>query len=612
MRRTATYVTGAVLILGVLGALLLTIDSDDSSQPEPDSGAVSPDERPERPSGLQKPQDVAGQARAPDTEPSPSSSPRDDAATASDSPSESVAADDGLCVVLGIVRSIDEEPLRARIECDDIYREKGSSTSTDDDGTFTLRLPPGDFRLTAYPERGRTAKCFLIIDEGESAKGVTIRVPRGFDLRGAVSDAATGLPIAGARLKTRHRVASTDSRGHYALGDMDPSVRLTVEASGYNPKWARLELKSHGAANFALRPAIEITGTVEDSSGSPIPGARVWSGEAQAVSDENGTFRLEDVAFNEEKLTARVAAEADDFAGKARAVYRIETPSHVRLVLFRGASVSGRVVDDAKQGVAGVQVAATRHWQASLTTRTDASGAFTISKIPEGRCAVSVSSKSMVTTAVAREFSLREGQNRTLAPFVVTKGVVVGGIVVDQAGNPAHGVDVITSFAGVPRKLARKLRCGQRNARTNREGRFVLHGLIPGPHTVTLISPYNDYVNVIKKRDPPRFLVSRDMPDLTFRMEKTHEGIAGTVRDADSGQAVQDFVVHLQRQAAESRAFSRKFTGTNGRFRLRKIPCGRYRVWVVTDGKHTSEVKIVELPYGRPAAKVNFLVARNR
>ncbi|MCA8966274.1 MAG: hypothetical protein KDC48_15440, partial [Planctomycetes bacterium] len=162
---------------------------------------------------------------------------------------------------------------------------------TNADGSFVFdRLPPGPFCCDVSPDAAvapRWLRSFLGPDAPLQHDFV---LEPGTAVRGKVVDAATGEPIAGARIGegwTLHkRVVSGEGGAFELLGYGDPGRReLRCEAVGYRGQQVA---PTPGAAplqqvDFRLERGIAVTGHVVDPSGAPRAG--VYVAAVSAVRD---------------------------------------------------------------------------------------------------------------------------------------------------------------------------------------------------------------------------------------------------------------------------------------------------------------------------------------
>jgi hypothetical protein len=160
----------------------------------------------------------------------------------------------------------------------------------DEDGRFALaELDAGSYRITARAE-GRAPASARRVRPG--ATDVLLELGEGGRLRGCVSDAASGAPVApfnvlvferrtALRLVPQRSRSVIDPSGCYALDDLRPGPAVVVvTAPGYAPS-GELRLEVPAPPGEAVQDAVlelggRVTGVVrEDATGAPIAGARI-------------------------------------------------------------------------------------------------------------------------------------------------------------------------------------------------------------------------------------------------------------------------------------------------------------------------------------------------
>jgi Carboxypeptidase regulatory-like domain len=158
--------------------------------------------------------------------------------------------------------------------------------------------------------------------------------------------------------------------------------------------------------------------------------------------------------------------------------------------------IRGRVVDDAGQPVrrAAVVTFSTQGRRAHAA-QTDADGRYELTELTAGTYQLSASRGAYVRQSYGqrsgsgpgRPIELADGQTADKIDFVLSRGGVVVGRVVDELGEPMTDVNVqalrYTSNAGSPR-----LSPMGRNAQTDDLGQFRLFGLPPGEYIVSASS----------------------------------------------------------------------------------------------------------------------------
>ena len=255
---------------------------------------------------------------------------------------------------------------------------------------------------------------------------VEMALPIGRVVRGRVTDAVSGAPIARARVGigwVLHRAVLTDAEGHYEVpgwNDAQGSNDLHVEAEGYGRQDAVVGARE--SIDFALDLGDVVAGRVVDGGGRPIAGVRVGtvgigksSGRSggdtgrATESGPDGRFRITSLRRDQEHA---VVFLADGFGRYVLDVApRADGPGTIEMgdvALPAARRLEGRIVDGAEQGVADVRVGIrganvdrrTRigtldpgppaHYGQSEDTLTDDLGRFRFSDLPAGSYTVRV------------------------------------------------------------------------------------------------------------------------------------------------------------------------------------------------------------------------------
>jgi hypothetical protein len=141
--------------------------------------------------------------------------------------------------------------------------------------------------------------------------------PRGpiGSLQGTVTDIESGLPIAGASVRALgefERTVFTDASGKYSFPALSVGTYdLQVDIFAYITQTAVVDISEDETIiqDFALMPspAYELSGTLYNSSGAPLPGVKVEilaTPLPPAITDENGFYRFASVPLGEYDLSA--------------------------------------------------------------------------------------------------------------------------------------------------------------------------------------------------------------------------------------------------------------------------------------------------------------------
>ncbi|NBD08440.1 MULTISPECIES: carboxypeptidase-like regulatory domain-containing protein [Corallococcus] len=288
--------------------------------------------------------------------------------------------------------------------------------------------------------------------------------PFGF-MEGTVRDEQQR-PLAGVRLRANGPrsdgqpppEALTDAAGHYRLGPLlDPSVNLLLRREHYRDQRQRVRLGGahEGPWDFTLARAMPVEGQVVDTGGMPLAGAQVklvmkkdapewrWGpaipAEQAAESNEAGHFTVDGRA----SATGLLFVTARGFLDLELPV---EVPSTgVRVVMNRGASVSGTVMDATGRPLSDVDL---RLWNTApqsgdaRTTAVNTQGAFTLDGLEAGHYVLEARRRTPgIEHTASRPVDLEERQQATVS-VRFDEGRTLQGTAVDTDGYPLPGVRI--------------------------------------------------------------------------------------------------------------------------------------------------------------------------
>src|SRR6266545_29017 len=196
---------------------------------------------------------------------------------------------------------------------------------------------------------------------------------------GAIADAYSGQPLAGALVKASATLsATTAADGRYTLVGVPESFTLTISAPDHEQ--VSQNLKQVVAFDTALRPNTLVGVVTDRYSNQPVTGATVKVGDKLSVrTGADGTYRLTGVPAN-----ATVQFGADGYAGLTQPLEKMITLD----VVLRPDVLKGALVDS-KTGApirnATVMSMTTLGSDAVATKRIDnsANGTFQLDGLPE-------------------------------------------------------------------------------------------------------------------------------------------------------------------------------------------------------------------------------------
>ena len=342
----------------------------------------------------------------------------------------------------------------------------------------------------AYPVcPGYERRRILFDTTGRPDAELELRLPKAGKVVGRVLD-GQGRPVAGSMVgvSTSGNIfsgsalwerCSDDGRFSYDGRALGRAGRLSAQASGYlgeeRSEVVVLDRATPAEVDFVIHPnpttnlpaakaaaAGEpghrvVSGTVVGPEGRPVASALIRWGLSRGSNripetrtDAEGAFRLEGVPDSEEVLSVTAKGLAPAFA-QVEAV----GGSEVRVELKAGATIRGRVVDDAGVPIEGARVAPQvvdprPNWRGwvylhELATKSDRDGRFVLEGMPEGvTCDVIGEGRSSVRL---QPLSASDESRNTIT--MLGDGAIRGRVV-DPAGNPVRNFRV---QVGMPRGL---------------------------------------------------------------------------------------------------------------------------------------------------------------
>lgn len=398
-------------------------------------------------------------------------------------------------------------------------------------------LAPGVYLVEVTPRAAERAFTIdLVLQAGERLQH-TLRAKSGQVIHGIVRSAADGTPIAGARVvHLPTRVATTDAAGRFELPGFPSSqtrLALEVEADGFAPTSARLNLKSADPVELTLGLEARVSGRVVGADGTPAASAWVLVDDRETRTEPDGSFVVRGLApMRAPNYFVRAVGDASLAAVAPKELVAGDNDWGT-IVLEKPASIAGRVLLPDGRPLVNATV--------TLKSRDGLAMGNAAPTLIEGRMLVDE------TTAVADVSSLGRVQ-------------------------PARGTD----FFGTPRpRDASPLR--DRTARTNAAGRFRMFDLPSGSYQITargqghaVTAPFELDLAAGEERENIELAVARG------------SSIAGRVR-ADDGTPIAGARVVLKETNGKTVGVD-SLTALDGSFTLHGLASGTYELEVTFRG----------------------------
>jgi hypothetical protein len=419
---------------------------------------------------------------------------------------------------------------------------------------------------------------------------------------GSVADAATGAPLAGARVASRAagggavRGVETDASGRFRFDSIPPgSYEVVAAAEGYlvsDPQRVDARASAPPPLRFALERGLSIGGVVVDEvSGDPVPGAelrlagpdpRRYAGPfAPPHADGSGRFELRGVPAGEGYA---LAARAPGYLEGRLDLPPVRPPgglSGVRLPLSRGARIAGRVLDPAGAPAPGAVVTVLAE-RAALEPRSSRpagpDGAFVVEGLADGPYQVGAE-RDKEALAELRPVVVARGAGPLDLELRLATAPPIEGRVTDEAGEPAAGAEVSAERAGplVARRSAVRTRSGA-------DGTFSLDA---GPGRFALRARKAGY----------RAATALDLPGGSKGVVLALEKGAGTgaVRGrlaAAGGKPLAGVTLRFDLAGGEDADGIEVRTGTSGELSVDAVTAGTYTVSFVEPGTPEGELRV--------------------
>lgn len=382
------------------------------------------------------------------------------------------------------------------------------------------------------------------------------------------------------------RTTKTDSDGSFSFDKL--LGRTYVVRARAGDKIGRATAKATARAEpvvIRLAPGTALTVTVIDgASRAPIAGAtvlRLDSEDEQTTTDARGQATLHGL----DDGWVQVVASAPGYgpATGSKGVGQGDKQVSLELALTKGAAVSGRVVDEAGQAVAGARVWATdasNAWEGSagerLAQTTGKDGGFTLPALSAGSYLFFAKDETHAP-AVTAPVAVAGEQPTTGVEIVMKAAAVVAGVVIDRDRQPVPYATVTLSSKQYSAGMT------YRQAAADDKGRFVVTGL---PRAALRLRAEGEeassaVVDVDLAATPER-------RDLELVLDRTGT-IAGVVVDGDGEPVAEATVTAFPDFLAGQVDFVLASTATattdgGGRFTLRGLEDGSYRLWAERQG----------------------------
>lgn len=290
--------------------------------------------------------------------------------------------------------------------------------------------------------------------------------------------------------------AVSGADGAYTFADLpdgDYAVRAWTATAGQSGDAYLTDTQKSVNVTLELWAGAPTSGIVVNTSGEPIAGAVVHvyetdrfpglilattrSTSARVYTNERGEFRFPILWRGDWRLFAK----ADGYASAITETIK-GGDTNVRIVLGKGASVAGKVIDElTKGGLPNIEVKLASDFpRDNFSAKSDIDGAFVITAVREGTYKITVVDEDLVPTGDAPELQLRDGQDEKGVEILVTPGAIITGRVYDKTTGEGYA----------KAKVGAHNQSGTGESRseiaTDSEGRYEIRGLAKGAYEIQL------------------------------------------------------------------------------------------------------------------------------
>jgi uncharacterized GH25 family protein len=369
---------------------------------------------------------------------------------------------------------------------------------------------------------------------------------------------------------------TSDDKGAYELCAETRSpgfVGVVVSADGYASITARTLVPGRLHIDFALVPEATIVGhVIRDDTSAPIARAYVFVPQGPpgpestpvrgTFTDANGQFRLDGIAAGRRVVFARADGMMESAQGTPVVVGVGQTSVDVEIRLETGSTVRGKVMAS-NQPIAGAHVTAVDalRGNSATTAVSQDDGSFVLTGVPRAEIRFTAAPYDVVKPTLLRiSQPMHDGVTLEVEPL----GTIIGHVIRNH--KPVSGASI--SFRGPNQRDLPMVA-------TDASGRFEIHGLRPGPWT---ISGEDTHAGTFGDSEEPIQLARGETKEITIDLN-CGASIAGRVVD-QNGSAVAGVSVQFRHTKANDEG--QAATAEDGSFRAAMMEGGGdYRAMVL-------------------------------
>jgi protocatechuate 3,4-dioxygenase beta subunit len=365
--------------------------------------------------------------------------------------------------------------------------------TTAKDGTVWFRLPAGQFSMIAGKQGLSQAQSQARVADGETNR-VKLELNTPSKISGVIRD-SSGSAVAGVAVSVvpffggdNRDGGKTDADGHYELTWQKPSwagmqgqrFYLLARDAGRKLAGAQEIDETTASLDLELKPAISISGRIQNGKGKPIANATAFvsiqTGNSSftismqpARAGADGRIQLDALPAGRHYNLYLAAggygsAQQEVDASDAKVDHFEFPPVTLKLANLK---LAGRVLGTDGKPAAGVQVWMHGEGQPNGNTTTDTDGRFSFDAVCDGPISVNSNSKGFAGSydGVGGDTNVVIRFNQNNRNFAQMGDLKISGTVYDPSGNPVEGarVGVTPSWGPVD------------GAVTGKDGEYSLH-----------------------------------------------------------------------------------------------------------------------------------------
>lgn len=379
----------------------------------------------------------------------------------------------------------------------------GITTTTDVQGRFTLRVPPGEVVLRAESgSLGAALSSPLYVQPGAHLEGVTIRVGGGLALTGRVIGPG-GQQVTGAEVLLRDelglRRVPCDDQGEFGATGLSPGSKLLqATAKDFSPSHvSRIQLRPGQRQKVVLQVTASkgVGGQVVDENDEPLGGIKVTvrpgdpgsrlvhlAEPAEVTTGADGRFMVTQVPVAPLVVTAHgpgnlVASRSGVAPGTFDTVLRLQATGTIVGKVTDG--MSGKPVRDFTVAVTAASGTGTPYGPLPALRVVSPSGSFAVEDLVPGTYSLSFTAPGYGAEERTK-VPVTAGHNSRVAVVLNAAGEIAG-VVVDPrgVGIPGASVRVDTGWLGEP-------------ALSDATGRFTIRDVARGRRSLSTTHPGYD------------------------------------------------------------------------------------------------------------------------